>query len=273
MASPNNKTISRLLSGQLSLDNITIGTFITRENTNNKNHVGEFTNIEYFSAPTNNVKIITDTGGYEFSNSAYVSAYKTTFNDINTDYANENVSFCTFVSGVNLNSSYILTQQDIWSPSIVGNVNFNFSNSQILRLRDYSDSYNLFRKFRERLLKNQLGGNIQNLTIKLALLNTTYSHNIESEFYSSISSKVVTSTTIPGIYIDDNSLRTTTPFIKFNTVTGATISDAVFYIDTGNPSTSVLIGWYGPDVLNNVPYTPTGESIYFAFNNKTLFSF
>lgn len=266
MADFNIRTISRILSGEFSLDNITIGTFITREDISNKNVVGDFTSIEYFSLPTNPAVVVTEAGAYSFSRSVYLSAFKTTFSDIVTDYTNESLWFCTFLSGVDLNSSYILATQSIFNPSIIGQIDFSFSNSQVLRLTDYSNTYNLYRKFREKLFKNQIG-NLQSLDIKLALVDTTYSHDIEtSEFYSDISSKVVASATIPGIFIQNDSLRTTAKYVKFTAVSGATFNNVVFYVDSGNPATSPLIGWYGPSSLNNVPFTPNGSDIYASLN-------
>lgn len=207
-------------------------------------------------------EIFRETGNLNSTASVYLCAFKLTFPNVTTDYLNLQTYIYFYLEGETSSTSPILSYQSLYSPSILGKVDYTFSGQRVFRLRDISSNRTLFRTFREELYKNKIG-NLQEKNIKIALMNSSYVFNIQTQqYYSDISSNVVaTSNQIPNLFITDGSLRSGTSFIEFSNLTGSPVQTTVFYIDSGDPSTSLLIGYYDQTSFTpNLPYTPDGSN-------------
>lgn len=219
--------------------------------------------------------IVRDTGAYDSTRSVYLCAFKLTFSDVTTDYTNRYANFYLYLDSGNPSTSPLLSYHNPYSPDIYGKVEYTFSNqTRVFRLRDFSFSSNrtLFRTFREKLFKNEIG-NLQTLNIKVALMNQSYAFNVQTQqYYSDISSNVVaTSNQINNLFIEDGSLKSGTSFIGFLNLTGPQINSTVFYIDSGDPTTSLLIGYYDSTTITGFPFIPDGNNFTLRLNANTIF--
>lgn len=109
-------------------------------------------------------------------------------------------------------------------------------------------------------------------TIKVALLDGTYTYSTAHEFFSSASGDVVgtpvtlTSPTVTGGVFDADNATVTA-------VTGAAVAAYVIYKDTGNPSTSRLIAYYDTDGNSDpISVTPNGGDITVTWHASGIFA-
>lgn len=263
MAYVNTNTLSKMLSGLVTLDGSSVKMFITRESLGSlesKNTLADFTTPDFFSNSVTVTAINSNTG------MVYLSAYEVYFTNITIDYSAEyNVYFVTYIDSGTPSTSPVLTVDTKNLPNISGPTFYNYNSRGILYLSDVDLSRCLFRNFSEQLMKGTLG-DLGASNIKLALMDSTYNAVFDiatHKHYSDISSHVVATQAVNGAYVSTaKSLRTTDPYISFPNLTGSTVEGLVFYIDTGVASTSTLMCYYyGPGYISNIPYTPNGSTV------------
>lgn len=127
----------------------------------------------------------------------------------------------------------------------------------------------IYPKYKQALLDASANVDLNDLTVKVALIDTgTYTYNAAHEFYSSVSGVVgtpqeITSTTVAdGLFDGDN--------VTFTGVTGNSVEALLIYIDTGNTGTSRLVAWIDTGVTG-LPVTPNGGDISITWNASGIF--
>lgn len=110
-------------------------------------------------------------------------------------------------------------------------------------------------------------------TIKIALVDTgTYTYSSTHEFYSSVSSAVVSTPVTMASKTVTNGVFDAAD-ITFTSVTGNSIEALVIYKDTGTAATSPLIAYLDTDVVTSgLPVTPNGGNITVSFNASGIFA-
>ena len=272
MANINENTISRILSGLTTLNGSSVKMFIATGYIDSGDTLADF--IPDHTSNSITVTAIRTTGSYDYYNGmVYLSAFKISFSNITTDYSSQYAIVGTYIDSGSPSTNYVISTDILYNPMVSGPTYYYFDNSRIFYLRDSDSSKNLYRNFREKLLTGTLG-NLQTANIKIALVDNTYSGNFSinnHQYYSDISSYVVANEVVPGIYISGKSLKSSSSSITFTELTGTIVSGAIFYIDTGDNSTSTLIGYYGSDYISNTPYYPSGSTVTFKLYSNTIF--
>lgn len=127
----------------------------------------------------------------------------------------------------------------------------------------------IYPKYKEALLDGSANIDANDLTVKVALVDTgTYTYNSAHEFYSSVTGVVGTPQTIAnttvtnGLFDGDD--------VSFTSVTGASVEALIIYIDTGTAATSRLIAFIDTGVTG-LPVTPNGGNINITWNASGIF--
>lgn len=270
-----------VLSGTLNLKTATYRAFIT----SNPNYI--YSNIEV--APTNvdfvsnpiPYTFIADTGSYNSTKSVYLSCYDGLFPNITSTYLNKNCYVGLFIDNGSLSANYFLkTIYSSYNVPLLGPTAFILNQGKILSFSDGSNSsITTYRNFRNKIIEG-VYGNIQNKTIKIALVDSTYTFNIAHTSYSDISGSVVgVPQQVNNLYITKDQwsgaegnfyVKTNDPYITFPNLTGNTVTKIIVYIDNGSPATSDLIGIFASNVTR-MPYTPTGDTLYLRLLDQIVF--
>jgi len=256
-------TINKILSGYINFDTMYMGAVLSREYDSNKDNIANISNIDYVSYPIEK-SIVRDNG----TGTIRLTANNAFFPNITRDYLGNEEDFTVYTYTVISSVSSILAKTNYPftdAPTIYGPSYYNFYESSILSLNDTNNSLNLYRTFRENLLRGTFG-NLKTLTIKVALMTNSYTYDNNHVYYSDISSNVIgIPQTISNLQIYDKGLYSTS-LLEFPAIaSGSTINSISIYIDSGSPSTSYLIGNYSSPGISNVPYSTNGSKIYFKF--------
>jgi len=129
----------------------------------------------------------------------------------------------------------------------------------------------LYPKWKEQLLQFTANNDLDGQTVKAALVDTgVYTYSAAHQFYSAVSAGVVgtpqviaNKTYANGVFDGDD--------ITFVNTTGATAEAIVLYIDTGNPATSPLVGYFDTGVTG-LPVSPNGGDILIGWNASGIFA-
>ncbi len=115
----------------------------------------------------------------------------------------------------------------------------------------------IYSKAKESML--QAGINLSSGTVKAALVDTgTYTYSSSHQYYSSVSSGAVATTTLSSKTFTDGLFDSADP--TWSSVSGNSAEAIVLYVDTGNPATSPLI-CYRDTGVTGLPVTPNGGDI------------
>ncbi len=115
----------------------------------------------------------------------------------------------------------------------------------------------VYPKAKEQMLQG--GINLSSGTVKAALVDTgTYTYSATHEFYSSVSSGAVATTTLGTKTFTDGLFDSADP--TWSSVSGNSCEAIVLYIDTGNPAPSRII-CYRDTGVTGLPVTPNGGDI------------
>ena len=260
-------TIFNYLSGTIDISGSKIfGAALTPNYTSGAEYLSDITGI------TDTVRVPAvlqrDTTSFG-SGSVYLSAYQAFFPNV-TPYNSYSFLF-TYLSTGNPSNSRILNVA-AYLPAAVGDTVFSYNESKVFYLQD-TNYQGLFRNFRAKLLSGSLG-NIANLNLKVALLSTSYSFDINAHQYiSDISPYIVSTAAVSGVYLTypNQVFTSSSNFMAFNGVpAGATVKNVIVYNNTGNNATSDLIGYYNDN--SNTPLTSIGSTIYFKFYSQIIFA-
>jgi hypothetical protein len=128
----------------------------------------------------------------------------------------------------------------------------------------------IYPKFKEALLDASANVDLNDLTVKVALVDTdTYTYSAAHDFLDDLSGVVGTAQTIGnttvtgGVFDGDN--------VTFSAVTGATVEALVIYIDTGNAATSRLVAYIDTG-QTGLPVTPNGGDISVTWSASGIFA-
>lgn len=116
----------------------------------------------------------------------------------------------------------------------------------------------LYPKFKENILNGNVA--MQSDTLKLALVDSTYTYSDAHEFYSDISGLVSTpiellnKSVTNGVFDADD--------VEFEALVGSQVYAYIIYQDTGVDITSILVAYI--DTTSSLPFTPNGTT--FAIN-------
>jgi len=127
----------------------------------------------------------------------------------------------------------------------------------------------IYPKYKQALLDASANTDINDLTVKVALVDTgTYTYSAAHEFLSSLSgvfgtAQTIANTTVTdGLFDGDN--------VTFTAVTGNSVEALVIYIDTGTAGTSRLVTYIDTSVTG-LPVTPNGGDITITWNASGIF--
>jgi hypothetical protein len=128
----------------------------------------------------------------------------------------------------------------------------------------------IYPKFKEALLDALADVDLNDLTVKVALVDTdTYTYSAAHDFLDDLSGVVGTAQTIGnttvtgGVFDGDN--------VTFTAVSGAEVEALVIYIDTGNAATSRLVAYIDTG-QTGLPVTPNGGDISVAWSSSGIFA-
>jgi hypothetical protein len=275
MATPIGYTLGALLCGSLpDLTTAVVRSIVTSDNNYyGRNFLSEITpSSNNFTSSIYNTQFVRDTDStFSSSSGVYLSASSTQFSNITStfyDGSNYYYIYNYIDTGVASTSNMISYQQT--NTTIQGPTNYKINNNKILFFTDTADNTRFtYRYFNELLIKDS-AGSLQNATIGVALLSTSYTRDINHTSYTDISAHIIaqgtTSTYVTNgpYYADLKPLSSFTPLLATQTGTGGSV---VFYLNpSSTPSSRTLVcALSGPQVNYN---TTSAELVYFkAYQN------
>ena len=127
----------------------------------------------------------------------------------------------------------------------------------------------IYPKYKEALIKGAANINLDDLTVKAALVDTgVYTYNAAHDFFDDITGVVGTpqainnTTILNGLFDGDN--------VTYTAVTGATVEAIVIFIDTGTPATSRVVAYIDTGATG-LPFTPNGGNADILWNAAGIF--
>lgn len=128
----------------------------------------------------------------------------------------------------------------------------------------------IYPKFKEALLDGSANIDINDGTVKVALIDTgTYTYSTAHDFWDDASAGVIgtpqtiaNTTVTNGLFDGDN--------VTFTAVSGNSVEALIIYIDTGSSSTSRLVAYIDTSVTG-LPVTPNGGDVAISWNASGIF--
>lgn len=121
----------------------------------------------------------------------------------------------------------------------------------------------IYPKWKEALMQasanSSLGG-----TVKLALLDSTYTYSAAHEFYSSVSGVVGTPVTLASKTFTDGVFDAAD--VVFTALSGSQVQKMLLFIDTAVAGTSRLVVYLDTG-YTGLPFTPNGADLPITFPN------
>jgi hypothetical protein len=128
----------------------------------------------------------------------------------------------------------------------------------------------VYPKYKQALLDDSTNTDINDLTVKVALVDTgTYTYSAAHEFLSDLTGVVGTAQTIAnttvtnGVFDGDN--------VTYTALSGSSVEALVIYIDTGTAGTSRLVAFIDTGVTG-LPFTPNGGDVTISWNASGIFA-
>jgi hypothetical protein len=276
MATPIGYTLGALLCGSLpDLTTAAIRSIVTSDTSAYDNTF--LSNItpssNNFTSSIYNTQLVRDADStFSSSSGVYLSASSTQFNNITSAFYDGSNTFYIYNyidTGV-ASTSNIISYQPVYSTTIQGLTYYKINNNKILFFTDTADNTRFtYRYFNELLIKDS-AGSLQNSTIGVALLSTSYNRDINHTSYTDISAHIIAEGTTTTYVTNDSNyaylrpLNSFTPLLATQTGTGGSV---VFYLNpSSSPSSRTLVcALSGPQVNYN---TTSAELVYFrAYQN------
>jgi hypothetical protein len=127
----------------------------------------------------------------------------------------------------------------------------------------------IYPKYKEALLTGDTNISLTTGTVKIALVDTgTYTYSSAHQFYSDLSGVTANSTALGTKTVTDGYFDSANA--EFTAVSGNQSEALIFWIDTGNGSTSRLVAYLDTNVTG-LPVTPNGGDITVVANNSGWF--
>lgn len=127
----------------------------------------------------------------------------------------------------------------------------------------------IYPKYKEALLTGDTNISLTTGTVKIALVDTgTYTYSSAHQFYSDLSGVTANSTALGTKTVTDGYFDSANA--EFTAVSGNESEALIFWIDTGNGSTSRLVAYLDTNVTG-LPVTPNGGDITVVANNSGWF--
>lgn len=127
----------------------------------------------------------------------------------------------------------------------------------------------IYPKYKEALIKGAANINLDDLTVKAALVDTgVYTYSAAHDFFDDVTGVVGTpqainnTTILNGLFDGDN--------VTYTAVTGNTVEAIVIYIDTGTPATSRVVAYIDTGATG-LPFTPNGGNADILWNAAGIF--
>jgi len=128
----------------------------------------------------------------------------------------------------------------------------------------------IYPKYKEAILDSLTNADLNDNTVKVALLQATETYSATDDFLDDITAgavigtaQTINNTTVTnGLFDGDD--------VTFTAVSGAQVVTLLIYIDTGTPSTSRLVAWIDTGVTG-LPVTPNGGNISITWNASGIF--
>lgn len=128
----------------------------------------------------------------------------------------------------------------------------------------------IYPKYKEALLDAFTDIDLQNLTAKVALIDTgTYTYSDTHDFFNDVSGVVGTPQTLSSKSVTNGVFDAAD--VTFTSVTGNSVEALLIYIDTGVSSTSRLVAYIDTGVTG-LPVTPNGGDITITWNASGIFA-
>lgn len=128
----------------------------------------------------------------------------------------------------------------------------------------------IYPKYKEALLDAFTDIDLQNLTAKVALIDTgTYTYSDTHDFFNDVTGVVGTPQTLTTKSVTNGVFDAAD--VTFTSVTGNSVEALLIYIDTGVSSTSRLVAYIDTGVTG-LPVTPNGGDITITWNASGIFA-
>ena len=118
----------------------------------------------------------------------------------------------------------------------------------------------IYDKYKQSLLSGAANVALDSETVKVSLVDSAdESFNSTDQYYSDVvTAGVVATATLQNVTVTNGVLNADD--VSFSSVSGDTSEALLFWIDTGNTSTSHLIAWIDTNI-DGLPITPDGSDI------------
>lgn len=128
----------------------------------------------------------------------------------------------------------------------------------------------IYPKYKEALLDAFTDIDLQNLTAKVALIDTgVYTYSDTHDFFNDVTGVVGTPQTLTTKSVTNGIFDAAD--VTFTSVTGNSVEALLIYIDTGVTTTSRLVAYIDTGVTG-LPVTPNGGDITIAWNASGIFA-
>lgn len=128
----------------------------------------------------------------------------------------------------------------------------------------------IYPKYKEALLDAFTDIDLQNLTAKVALIDTgTYTYSDAHDFFNDVSGVIGTPQTLTAKSVTNGVFDAAD--VTFTSVTGNSVEALLIYIDTGVTTTSRLVAYIDTGVTG-LPVTPNGGDITITWNASGIFA-
>lgn len=128
----------------------------------------------------------------------------------------------------------------------------------------------IYPKYKEALLDSFTDIDLQNLTAKVALIDTgTYTYSDTHDFFNDVTGVVGTPQTLTTKSVTNGVFDAAD--VTFTSVTGNSVEALLIYIDTGVTTTSRLVAYIDTGVTG-LPVTPNGGDITITWNASGIFA-
>lgn len=128
----------------------------------------------------------------------------------------------------------------------------------------------IYDKYKQSLLSGTANVALDSETVKVSLVDSAdESFNSTDQYYSDVvTAGVVATATLQNVTVTNGVLNADD--VSFSSVSGDTSEALLFWIDTGNTSTSHLVAWIDTNI-DGLPITPDGSNVDITWSASGIF--